>query len=44
MNRGATLLHYDFRVVTYTSDTKSLNQFTIRAYLKNGKCWDKFLH
>jgi len=35
MNRGATLLHYDFRVVTYTSSTKSLNQFTIRAYLNN---------
>jgi hypothetical protein len=35
MNRGATLLHYDFRVVTYTSGTKSLNQFTIRACLNN---------
>ncbi|KAN0084846.1 hypothetical protein V8E54_001313 [Elaphomyces granulatus] len=42
MNRGATLLHYDFRVVTYTSSTKSLNQFTIRAYLNNGKRWVKF--
>ncbi|KAN0066772.1 hypothetical protein V8E54_015162 [Elaphomyces granulatus] len=42
MNRGATLLHYDFRVVTYTSGPKSHNQFTIRAYLKNGKRWVKF--
>jgi hypothetical protein len=42
MNRGATLLHYDFRVVTYTSGTKSLNEFTIRACLNNGERWVKF--
>jgi hypothetical protein len=42
MNRGATLMHYDFRVVTYTPGGKPPAQFTIRAYLKNGKRWAKF--
>jgi hypothetical protein len=42
MNRGPTLLHYDFRVVTYDSTTKTQAQFTIRAYLKNGKRWRNF--
>ncbi|KAN0068200.1 hypothetical protein V8E54_013770 [Elaphomyces granulatus] len=35
MNRGATLLHYDFKICTYNSATKTQAQFTIRAYLKN---------
>ena len=42
MNRGATLLHYDFRVVTYNAATKTQAQFTVRAYLKNGRRWANF--
>jgi len=42
MNRGPTLLHYDFKVVTYSNSTRSQHPFTIRTYLKNGKRWAKF--
>jgi hypothetical protein len=42
MNRGATLMHYDFRVVTSTTGSRRQPQFTVRAYLKNGRRWAKF--
>ena len=35
-------MHYDFRVVAYATSSKAQTQFTIRAYLKNGKRWAKF--
>jgi hypothetical protein len=42
MNRGPTLLFYNFRFMTYNSATRTHAKFTIRAYLKNGKRWAKF--
>lgn len=35
-------MHYDFRVVTSTTDSRGQAQFTVWAYLKNGRRWEKF--
>jgi hypothetical protein len=42
MNRGATLMHYDFRIVAYTTSSRGQTPFIVRAFLKNGKRWAKF--
>jgi len=43
MDRGPTLLHYDLKVVTYSSSARSQHHFTVRACLKNGK-WAMAIH